>query len=204
MVTGGVFEEVRRTAHRHLEGDPPDCAGPGGGATGRDVCFGSPDEQRPELGMIYLDLGLYWERVTGIEPAAPTIVGMGPHRPALSGRVAVEDIGVAMRLLSLLAAAGLVAGGAVAAAPAASAAGTCSMYVPSRFSIGQPFREITVPEGPNCAAAGVVDAYWLAYRAGSTDPVNGADYVDKARSTTVVLVDAMPIGRWTWQPDGAW
>src|SRR5215207_2140650 len=75
MVTGGVFEEVRRTAHRHLEGDPPDCAGPGGGATGRDVCFGSPDEQRPELGMIYLDLGLYWERVTGIEPAAPVFVG---------------------------------------------------------------------------------------------------------------------------------
>ena len=114
-----------------------------------------------------------------------------------------------MRLLSLLAAAGLVTGGVVAAAPAASAApaattaGTCSMYVTSRFSIGQPYRAITVPEGPNCAAAGVVDAAWLAYHP-TQGPVNGALYESGARSTTVDLYDDMPIGRWTWRPQGAY
>ena len=108
-----------------------------------------------------------------------------------------------MRLLSLLAAAGLVAGGAVAAAPAASAAGTCSMYVPSRFSIGQPSRAITVPEGPNCAAAGVVEAYWLAFHSSQLKPVYIAKYLNSSRSITVKLVDTMPIGRWTWIPNGA-
>jgi hypothetical protein len=108
-----------------------------------------------------------------------------------------------MRLLSLLAAAGLVTGGVVAAAPAASAAGTCSMYVPSRFSIGQPYRAITVPQGPNCAAAGVVDAAWIAYHP-TEGPVNGALYENKARSTPVDLYDTMPIGRWTWRPQGAY
>jgi hypothetical protein len=108
-----------------------------------------------------------------------------------------------MRLLSLLAAAGLIAGGAVAAAPAASAAGTCSMYVPSRFSIGQPYRDITVPQGPNCAAARVVEAFWFAYHPTKGDVGLGAGYQDSARSTKITLVDTMPIGRWTWQPSVA-
>jgi hypothetical protein len=67
-VTAGVFEEVWRTAHRSQEVTRR-TAQNRGGATGREVYFGSPDEQRPQLGMIYPDLGLYWERVTGIEPA---------------------------------------------------------------------------------------------------------------------------------------
>ena len=105
-----------------------------------------------------------------------------------------------MRLLSLLAAAGLVAGGAVAAAPAASAAGTCSLYVTSRFSIGQPYRAVTIPQGPNCAAAGVVDAYWIAYHP-TQGPVNDAVYADRARSTTIDLYDdETPLGPWTWRP----
>ncbi|HEY0692133.1 MAG TPA: hypothetical protein VGD71_24205 [Kribbella sp.] len=108
-----------------------------------------------------------------------------------------------MRLLSLLAAAGLVAGGAVAAAPAATAAGTCSLYVPSRFSIGQEYRDITVPQGPNCAAAGVVGAFWFAHHPTKGD-VTDAGYENKARSTTVTLYDTMPIGRWTWRPGTAW
>jgi hypothetical protein len=84
-VTAGVLEEVWRTAHRQPRSDPPDCAEPGGGATGREVCFRSPDDQRPQLGMIYLDRGLYWERVTGIEPALsagePGCHGVAEGRP---------------------------------------------------------------------------------------------------------------------------
>src|SRR4051794_1673420 len=71
--------------------------------------------------------------------------------------------GVFMRVLSFLAAAGLVTAGLVASAPTAGAAGTCSLYVPSRISIGQPYRAVTVKQGPNCAAAGVTDAAWTAY-----------------------------------------
>jgi hypothetical protein len=108
-----------------------------------------------------------------------------------------------MRLLSLLAAAGLVAGGVVAAAPAASAAGTCSMYVPSRFSIGQSYRTITVPQGPNCAAVGVIDASWFAYHP-TKGEVNHVMFLDHSRSEIVELWDVMPIGRWTWRPGAAY
>lgn len=113
-----------------------------------------------------------------------------------------------MRLLPLLAAVGLVTGGVVtaapaAAAPAAAAADTCSMYVASRFSIGQPYRYITIPQGPNCAAARVEMAFWFAYHPSAGDAWLGAAYMDSARSTKITLVDTMPIGRWTWRPGGA-
>jgi hypothetical protein len=75
--------------------------------------------------------------------------------------------------------------------------------VASRFSIGAPSRAITVTEGPNCAAAGVVDAAWLADHP-TAGVVNGAVFEGGARSGVVVLVDSMPLGRWNWQPAGAY
>jgi hypothetical protein len=107
-------------------------------------------------------------------------------------------------MLSLLAAAGLVAGGAVAAAPAATAAGTCSVYVTSRFSIGQPYRAVTIPQGPNCATAGVVDAAWYAYHPTKGLVGPGTVYRNSSRSTTIDLIDGLPLGRWTWRPNGAY
>ena len=98
-------------------------------------------------------------------------------------------------MLSLLAAAGLVTGGVVAAAPAASAGGTCSMYATSQFSIGQPYRAVTVPEGPNCAAAGVVEADWIAYHP-TKGLVTDAGYEDKARSTRASLILQPDQPRW--------
>jgi hypothetical protein len=107
-----------------------------------------------------------------------------------------------MRVLSFLAAAGVLATGVVASAPAADAAGSCSLYVQSKISIGSPYRSIPVKEGPNCAAAGVVDAYWIA-----THPTQGegveAAFENSARSTTVPIYDFFPLGKWTWRPDGA-
>lgn len=108
-----------------------------------------------------------------------------------------------MRLRSLLAAAGLITAGLVAATPAANAAGTCSLYVPSKFSISQPYRAINVVEGPNCASAGVVDAAWLAYHP-TQGVVNGAIFENSARTEVVELYDTMPLGRWTWRPEGAY
>lgn len=107
-----------------------------------------------------------------------------------------------MRLLSLFAAAGLAATGVVVTAPAASAASSCSLYVASKFSIGQPYRAITVNEGPNCAAAGVTDAAWFAYHP-TQGLVEGAVFENSARSDVVDLYSSMPLGKWTWRPDGA-
>ncbi|TCO49224.1 hypothetical protein EV646_103202 [Kribbella antiqua] len=108
-----------------------------------------------------------------------------------------------MRLLSFLAAAGVFAGSLVASAPAADAAGTCSLYVQSRISIGTPYKEITVKQGPNCAAAGVTDAAWTAIH-----PTKGwqavAYFENSARTDYIDVYSDAPLGRWTWRPDYAW
>ncbi|TCO49223.1 hypothetical protein EV646_103201 [Kribbella antiqua] len=108
-----------------------------------------------------------------------------------------------MRVLSFLAAAGVFAAGVIGAAPAAEAAGTCSLYVQSKISIGSPYRTITVKEGPNCTSAGVMDAYWTAVHPTQGEGV-GADFENYARSTTVPIYDFFPLGKWTWRGDGAY
>jgi hypothetical protein len=109
-----------------------------------------------------------------------------------------------MRVLSFLAAAGVVTAGLVASAPAADAAGSCSLYVQSKISIGTPYREITVKEGPNCAAAGVTDAAWTAYH--PTQGMQAIAYFENSARTDYINIydwDAAP-GKWTWRPDYAW
>lgn len=108
-----------------------------------------------------------------------------------------------MRLTSLLAAAGLATAATITAAAPATAAGSCSAYVPSRVSIGQYFRSYVVNEGPNCAAAGVVYASWAGYH-----PTQGQQDLlifDGTRSTHWDVYDwNSPLGRWTWRPNLAW
>jgi hypothetical protein len=108
-----------------------------------------------------------------------------------------------MRLLSLLAATGLVTAGLVSATTPATAAGSCSVYLPSRFTISQPYRAIPVKLGPNCAAAGVVDAAWTAYRPAQT-PQEVLIFDSGAQSEIVDLYDHEPLGRWEWRPDYAY
>jgi hypothetical protein len=108
-----------------------------------------------------------------------------------------------MRIASLLAAAGLVTAGLVASAPAANAAGSCSLYIPSRLAIGHPYRAVTANQGPNCVTAAVVDAAWAAYHP-TQGVVNVVIYENRDRSEIVDLYATMPPGRWTWRPGYAY
>lgn len=110
-----------------------------------------------------------------------------------------------MRRLSLLAALGLASAGLVTATPAATAAPMCSLYLQSTISIGAEYREITAKEGPNCAAAHVTDAGWLAYHPSYGDePINGGYFESGSRSEPVAIISEMPLGRWSWKPEGAY
>ena len=104
-----------------------------------------------------------------------------------------------MRLRSLLAATGLLATTLVTAAAPATAAGTCSAYVPSRISVGQYFKSYRINEGPNCASAGVVYASW-----DGVHPTQGQQDIlifNGTRSTDWDVYDwNVPLGRWTWRP----
>ncbi len=102
----------------------------------------------------------------------------------------------------MLAAVGLASAGLVAAAPSASAAGTCSLYVPSKLAIGASFRTITINEGPNCAAAGVSDAAWTAVHSTAGD-IDSVVYLDGDRSEPFDIYGDDPVGKWTWRPEGA-
>lgn len=107
-----------------------------------------------------------------------------------------------MRVSSLLAAAGLLTAGLVAAPVQASAAGSCSLYAPGRIAIGSSFRTITINEGPNCAAAGVVDAAWSPTHP-TKGPIDIIIYQNSDRSQPFDIYGDDPIGVWTWRPEGA-
>jgi hypothetical protein len=108
-----------------------------------------------------------------------------------------------MRLPILLTATGVVAAGLIAITPAASADGTCSLYVLTKFSITQPHRAVTVNQGPNCAAAGIVNAAWTAHHP-SAGAASVVIFPGGARSDTVDLTDDLPLGLWNWRPGYAY
>lgn len=109
-----------------------------------------------------------------------------------------------MRRLSLLAAVGLAAGGAVVAAPTATAAPMCSLVIQSTVSIGASYSEIPAKEGQNCADAQVTEASWFAYHPNvDTGPVNGVIFEGDNRSMAVAIFGTAPLGKWSWQPSGA-
>jgi len=107
------------------------------------------------------------------------------------------------RLSSVVAALGLASAGLVAASPAAVASGSCSLYVPSKLALTAPERTITVKEGPNCAAAGVVSATWTPHHATAGDGPS-VTFANSARSTTFLVEGWYPVGVWTWTPNGAY
>jgi hypothetical protein len=109
------------------------------------------------------------------------------------------------RLTGLIAASGLAVAGLTAiTAPTATAAGTCSAYIPSRVSIGQPYRAITIRAGANCASAQMEWAAWDAYH-----PTQGYqemayfDYPSFSDTWDLYSWNA-PLGRWQWRPAGAY
>ncbi|TCN34878.1 hypothetical protein EV644_118128 [Kribbella orskensis] len=109
------------------------------------------------------------------------------------------------RLTALTATIGLAVAGLTAiAAPTATAAGTCSAYIPSRVSIGQPYRGITIRAGSNCQSAQMDWAAWEAYH-----PTQGYqtsvlfDYPSFSDTWDLYSWDA-PLGRWQWRPAGAY
>lgn len=75
------------------------------------------------------------------------------------------------------------------------------MYVPSRVSISQPYRGITVPLGPNCAASAVTWADWDGYH--PTQGIQDSLLFDHVSSVVWNLYDWAPIGRWQWRPASA-
>jgi hypothetical protein len=77
------------------------------------------------------------------------------------------------------------------------------LYIPSRISIGQPYRAVTATLGPNCAAAGVTDAGWTAFHPTQGEIVS-AFFPDRARTEIVDVYDWAPLGRWTWRPSFAY
>lgn len=105
-------------------------------------------------------------------------------------------------LLSVLTvlSAGLLA--APLTASAADAAPSCSVRIPARIAVSSPYQAVKVTLAPDCAAAGVVDAYWTAYHptAGGTA---FAAFESKARTGVVDVYDFDPLGRWSWRPSGA-
>jgi len=106
------------------------------------------------------------------------------------------------RLTTLIAATSLAVTGLTVVAPTAQAAGSCSLYIPSRISIGTPYRAITARLGPNCSAAGVDWANWDGYH-----PTQGLQEIlifDGTTTTTWNLYSWEPIGRWQWRAEGAY
>jgi len=75
------------------------------------------------------------------------------------------------------------------------------MYVPTRASITSPYRAINIPLGPNCAAAGVELAAW-----DGVHPTQGPQafmYYDGTSTEQWELYDFDAVGRWSWNPEGA-
>jgi hypothetical protein len=107
-----------------------------------------------------------------------------------------------MRLLSLATAAGLMTTGLAVAAPAADAAGTCSLYVQTKFSIGTQLRPTIVTLGPNCQGPPVVSASW-ALQHPTRGRVQVIKFENGAGWAWFDVTDTLPLGKWTWQPLGA-
>jgi len=111
-----------------------------------------------------------------------------------------------MRLAPVLAAVGIVSAGLVSAAPPAQAAGTCSLQVPTRLTISQPTRAITVRFGSDCVSSGTYRAVWDAFHAigWQTSVVYDRNHGSGTSDTWVLDSDVHTPGRWTWRPNDAY
>ncbi|GAB3876810.1 hypothetical protein [Terrabacter terrigena] len=98
-------------------------------------------------------------------------------------------------LAAVSAVAALAATLAVSSAAPASAAGTCSINTPTRWTISSPFKTMTLSLASNCATG--THAAWEAV-AGS-GPVDLVVF-DGTRTEPFDMFDDDPLGRWTWRP----
>lgn len=76
------------------------------------------------------------------------------------------------------------------------------MKAPKRVAVSSPYQAVKLTLGADCAAAGVVDAYWYARHA-TAGPVTPASFEDGAKSDLADVYDFDPLGRWMWQGSGA-
>jgi hypothetical protein len=105
-------------------------------------------------------------------------------------------------LAAVIATAGLVAAApAAAAAPPKPTAGGCSVAIPSKIAITSPYREVPAWLTANCTAAGTDVALWEALH--PTQGSQGGIIFDGETTTTYELYDVVDLGRWKWQPRGA-
>lgn len=98
-------------------------------------------------------------------------------------------------LAAVSAVAALAAALAVTCAAPASAAGTCSVNTPTRWTVSSPFKTMNVSLASNCAPG--THAIWEAVA--SSGPVDALIF-DGTRSEPFDMYDSDPLGRWTWRP----
>jgi hypothetical protein len=84
---------------------------------------------------------------------------------------------------------------AVSAPAPASAAATCSVNAPTRWTISSPFKTTNISLGSDCAAG--THAAWEAVASSGT--VDALVY-DGTRTEPFDVYDDDPLGRWTWRP----
>jgi len=97
---------------------------------------------------------------------------------------------------ALVAIAAVVASVAVTAAPPASAAGTCSVNTPARWTISSPFKSVVVGLASDCEAG--VYASWDAYSSKGFEDIL---IFDNTRTQYLDMYDDFAtLGRWTWRP----
>ena len=96
---------------------------------------------------------------------------------------------------ALAAAAAVAATLTVGAASPSSAAGTCSVNTPSRWTISSPFKTTTISLAGDCASG--THASWDAYS--SHGPEDSLMF-DGTRTAYFDMYDLATLGRWTWRP----
>ena len=87
---------------------------------------------------------------------------------------------------------------AISSAAPASAAGTCSVNTPTRWTISSPFKTAAISLAGDCATG--THASWDAYAANGLEDF--LDYDGTRTEYLDVYDDYATLGRWTWRPGG--
>jgi hypothetical protein len=80
----------------------------------------------------------------------------------------------------------------------ASAAGSCSVKTPSRWTISSPFKTAAISLAADCSAG--TNAVWEAYSSQGWE--NGLIYEGTRSEYLDMYDDLATLGRWTWRPEG--
>lgn len=98
----------------------------------------------------------------------------------------------------------LISVGLVSIASPAQAAGTCSLIVPTRVSVGSPYQAVAARLWANCAANNYDWAAWEAYH--PTTGYEGSVIFETPQTTDYwdLYATYVPLGRYQWHPAGAY